>query len=72
MRRVAMLLVCLVGAVALVGLSRVAADVGRPEVAVTLSGVTVDPAGQAIPGVSVELRQGTAASRRTVTDPQGQ
>ena len=38
----------------------------------TLAGVTVDPAGGAIPGVSVELRQGTAAPRTTVTDRQGQ
>jgi hypothetical protein len=37
----------------------------------TVSGVTVDPAGGAVPGVAVELRQASAPTRRTVTDAQG-
>ena len=37
----------------------------------TVSGVTVDPAGGAVPGVAVELRHASAQTRRTVTDTQG-
>ena len=37
----------------------------------TVSGVTVDPAGGAVPGVAVELRQGSVPARRTVSDQQG-
>ena len=36
-----------------------------------VSGVTVDPAGGAVPGVAVELRQGSGTARRTVSDAQG-
>ena len=38
----------------------------------TVTGVTVDPAGQPIPGVSIDLRQSAGQARRTVTDAQGQ
>jgi Ca-activated chloride channel family protein len=37
----------------------------------TLSGTAVDPAGSPVPGVAVELRQGTQILRRTVTDSSG-
>ncbi len=37
----------------------------------TVSGTVVDPAGQALPGVSVELRRGNAVERRTVSDTTG-
>ena len=37
----------------------------------TVSGVTVDPAGGAVPGVTVQLRQGSGSARQTVSDQQG-
>jgi Ca-activated chloride channel homolog len=37
----------------------------------TLSGTVVDPAGQPIPGVAVELRKGTAVERRTTSNAAG-
>ena len=38
----------------------------------TISGTVTDPAGQAIPGVSVELRQAAAVQRRTTSGRQGE
>ena len=37
----------------------------------SVSGATVDPAGRPVPGATVELRQGTAQARTTVTDQSG-
>jgi Ca-activated chloride channel family protein len=37
----------------------------------TISGTVVDPAGQGIPGVSIELRNGRSAQRRTTSDTAG-
>jgi Ca-activated chloride channel family protein len=37
----------------------------------SIAGKVVDPAAQPIPGVSVELRQGTAVQRRTTSDANG-
>ena len=37
----------------------------------TVSGTVVDPAGQGIPGVAIELRNGPSAQRRTTSDPTG-
>ena len=37
-----------------------------------VTGVTVDPAGGAVPGAAIELRQAGMQPRRTVTDAQGQ
>ncbi len=37
----------------------------------TVSGVTVDPAGGAVPGVTVQLRQGSGSARSAVSDQQG-
>src|SRR5687768_1968159 len=36
-----------------------------------VSGVTVDPAGGAVPGVTIQLRQGSGPARQTVSDQQG-
>jgi Ca-activated chloride channel family protein len=36
-----------------------------------ISGTVVDPAGRAIPGVAIELRQGTSVQRRTISDNTG-
>ena len=37
----------------------------------TISGTVVDPAGQVIPGVAIELRKGTSVQRRTTSDSAG-
>ena len=37
----------------------------------TISGTVVDPAGQGIPGVAIELREGPSAQRRTTSDAAG-
>ena len=74
MRLVVTLFVATVAAMA--GVFAMATD-APPVVAVravqgfTVSGTTVDPAGQTVPGVSVELRHENAQARRTVSDAKG-
>src|SRR5829696_6200481 len=48
-----------------------AAQTPSPTAVFTVSGTITDPAGRALPGVSVELRQGTAVLRSVVSDSSG-
>jgi Ca-activated chloride channel family protein len=52
-------------------LALVAAAQAAPPQAQTISGTVVDPAGSAIPGVAIELRQDDAVLRRTTSDAAG-
>ena len=42
-----------------------------PQIAVSLSGTVVDPAGTLVPGVALELKQGTTTIQRTTSNRAG-